>query len=268
MVGYLSSMVSPTFVLRCLFTRRSEDPIVARRVRPIRSGPQIRARRVTGQARCLFTDARAAHSLTVPLTCGRGVYSLARERRALAILDARAARLFTRVIARVGEKNARVRARDARARVHAYTHAYTHVRVRASAHVRASAPRACVRACEAGCQRRVAAIVYRAWHPPRHSGNPARADRTSARLTPHEAAVEASIVARALDRTPHYEEAHQAHMRAASRWSLIARLSRVPSVRDRARAQIEAHLDAADEVMVRALGALLGTVAAPTEVLS
>jgi hypothetical protein len=93
---------------------------------------------------------------------------------------------------------------------------------------------------------------------PRHSGNPARADRTSARLTPHEAAVEASIVARALDRTPHYEEAHQAHMRAASRWSLIARLSRVPSVRDRARAQIEAHLDAADEVMVRALGALLG----------
>lgn len=103
---------------------------------------------------------------------------------------------------------------------------------------------------------------------PRHSGTPTRADRTSARLTPHEAAVEASIVALALDRTPHYEEAHQAHLRAASCWSLIARLSRVPSVRDRARAQIDAHLDAADEVMVRALGALLGTVAAPTEVLA
>lgn len=104
---------------------------------------------------------------------------------------------------------------------------------------------------------------------PLHRGTPTRTERFSAvPLSPYEAAVEASLVAHALDRTPHYEESHAAHLRAASCWSLIARISRVAVTKDRARVQVEAHLNAAEEVMVRALGALLGTIDAPSEVVS
>lgn len=101
----------------------------------------------------------------------------------------------------------------------------------------------------------------------RHSGNPARAERSSA-LAPHEAAVDASLVALALDRTPHHDEAARAHRRAQFAWSLIARITSAPGVRAAARASVEAHADAAEEAIVRAALVEAGLLASETEVAS
>lgn len=88
------------------------------------------------------------------------------------------------------------------------------------------------------------------------------------RLSPHEAAVEASLIAYALDQTPHAEEAYAAHCRAARCWALIEQITRVASVRDNALAKRQEHLLLSEDAVVRALAAKLGSVSESTKVLA